>query len=127
LIHFIAVNDGLIPYQGSINYYERVLARMGGVSEVRKFYRFYLIPGMAHGISNGTSNPDANPPLPRLLEGDIYKALTEWVEKGIAPEDIVLKSAGEAPVPKSMPMCADPKKVTYVGGDIYTAASYACR
>lgn len=39
--------DVLIPAQGSINYYNRVLSQMGGLAAVQSFYRLYLIPG--HG------------------------------------------------------------------------------
>jgi feruloyl esterase len=128
LIHFHGSNDGLIFYRGSVDYYERVVARMGELRQVQKFYRFYVIPGMAHGGGlNGTSNPNANPPVVRSLKGEIYKLLTDWVEKAITPENVVLRSASDTPVAKSLPMCAYPTKVTYVGGDIYTAESYACR
>lgn len=127
LIHYHGVNDGLIFYQGSVDYYERVLARMGGLSNVQPFYRFYVIAGMGHGPLNGTSNPDANPPLPAIFKGDIYSLLTDWVEKGMAPDNIALKSATNVPMAKTLPMCAYPKKITYVAGDIHAAASYVCR
>lgn len=127
LIHVQAINDELVPYLGSVNYYERVLAKMGGLSGIQNFYRFFLIPGMAHGSRNGTSNPDANPPVPRAYKAELYTLLTDWVEKGTAPGNVVLKSLSDKPVAKSMPMCALPTKVTHVGGDINEAGSYACR
>jgi feruloyl esterase len=127
LIEVHGMNDGVIFSQGSVQYYESVLARMGGYSAVQDFYRFYLIPGMGHGPLNGTSNPDANPPYPAVHKGEIYKLLTDWVEKGIPAENVVLHSAAATPVAKSLPMCAYPKKATYTKGNVFAAESYQCR
>lgn len=153
LILFHGTNDEAIPYQGSVHYYQRVVARMGGLSEVQKFFRYYVIPGYGHSTSNGTSNPEANPPIPRPLKGEIYQLLTNWVEKEIPPENVVLQSAtisqsfasgeplernkGGETIPaikrsqarnaKSLPMCAYPQRIIHVGGDIFAAASYTCR
>src|SRR5262249_24873578 len=116
----------LIMPQGSINYYERVAAKMGGLASVQDFYRMYLIPGMAHGPGNGTANPNANPPWP--AQGQIYTMLTYWVEKGIAPADgAVMSSATATPVAKSLPLCAYPRKAGYVSGSIFSASSYICQ
>src|SRR6185503_11971598 len=116
--------------------YERVIREMDGLDEVQKFYRFFLVPGMAHGFSNGTTNPNANPPLPGAANADgvadgtsqLYDALTAWVEKGIAPKRIDISTAATTtfPLVKSRPICAYPKKATHVGGDVNVASSYAC-
>ena len=127
LIQYHGTYDQQIPYQGSVHYYERVLAKMGGLDAVQPFYRFYVIPAMAHGPVNGASNPDANPPTTGLFTGQIYKLLTDWVEKDVAPENVVIHSASNKPVAKSLPMCAYPKEITYVSGDPYVAKSYTCR
>jgi feruloyl esterase len=82
---------------------------------------------MGHGGFNGTSNPDAHPPVPRYLKGQIYQLLTDWVEKGMAPENPVLKSATDSEMIGSLPMCAYPKKATYVTGDVFAEESYVCR
>ncbi len=127
LIHLQATNDELVPYQGSVNYFERVLAKMGGPAGVDDFYKFYLIPGMAHGSRNGTSNPAANPPVPAPRKAEIYAVLTDWVEKGVAPQNVVLTSLDHTPTSKSLPLCAYPSKVTFSGGDLNKAGSYVCR
>ena len=93
MLMYHGLADVLIMPQGSINYYERVVREMGGLRDVQKFYRFFLIPGMAHGFSNGTPNPNANPPLPGSADADgiadgtsqLYDVLTAWVENGMAP------------------------------------------
>lgn len=127
LIHFHGTNDAHIPHQQSVNYYERVIAKMNGLRNVQTFYRFYLIHGMNHGPDNGTSNPGANPPVIRVGKGEAYQWLTDWVEKGTPPQNIILQSANDRPVSKSLPMCTYPTRVTYVMGDINAATGYACQ
>lgn len=131
MIMYHGLADVLIMPQGSVNYYERVIGEVGGLDDVQKFYRFFLVPGMAHGFSNGTPNPNANPPLPGGAGADgvadgtsqLYDALTAWVEQGIAPTRIDISTADKT---KSRPICAYPKKARYVGGDINVASSYVC-
>jgi tannase/feruloyl esterase len=136
MIIYHGLADVLIMPQGSVNYYERVIREMDGLHNVQKFYRLFLIPGMTHGIGNGTTNPNANPPLPGVAGADgvadgtsqLYDVLTAWVEKGTAPRRIDISSAVTTtfPVAKSRPICAYPKKATYVSGDINVATSYVC-
>jgi feruloyl esterase len=120
------LGDVLIPPQGSINYYNRVADQMGGIASIQGFYRFFLIPGMTHGIGNGTTNVNANPPLP--THDQLYNALTDWVERGIAPVriDIATTATPTFPVVKSRPICVYPAKATYTGGDVNVTSSYVC-
>jgi hypothetical protein len=128
--------DESIPPAGTVNYYNRVVAQLGGPANVQSFYRLYLLPGIGHLTPNGTSNPNADPPYFENIEYGMgglllagnnktqYQLLTDWVEKGIAPDNIVLKA------PKSgatAPACAFPQKATYNSGDPKVAASYSCR
>jgi feruloyl esterase len=136
MIMYHGLADVLIMPQGSVNYYERVISELDGLDEVQKFYRFFLIPGMTHGIGNGTTNPNANPPLPGIAGGDgvadgtsqLYDVLTAWVERGVAPSRIDISTVATTafPVVKSRPICAYPKKATYVAGDVNVASSYVC-
>lgn len=113
--------DELIMPQGTVNYYNRVAAQMGGLAGVQDFYRLYLVPGAGHGTPNGTSNPAAD--VPNFAPGQQYELLTQWVEKGIAPDAVTLQSAGG----NSRPVCVYPKKASYSGsGDPTKAASYTC-
>lgn len=126
LIHYQNVNDETIFSQGSIDYYQRVLASMGDAGSVQSFYRLYMVPGLAHAIyGNGTPDPNANPPLPAKRQ--LFDRLVEWVEKGKAPEDIVFTSASSAPVQKSLPLCPYPTKPTFSSGSPFRASSYTCR
>ena len=126
MLMYHGLADVLIPPQGSINYYNRVANQMGGIASIQSFYRFFLIPGMTHGIGNGTTNANANPPLP--THDQLYAALTDWVERGIAPTRIDISTAATTtfPVVKSRPVCAYPAKATYTGGDVNVASSYTC-
>jgi feruloyl esterase len=125
LIVYHGLADVLIPAQGSINYYHRVAEQMGGFAAVQTFFRFYLVPGMAHSFVNGTSNATANPPLP--TNAQLYAALTDWVEKGAAPGMLTARStAASTTAAKSRPLCVYPLKATYMSGDPNQAASYTC-
>jgi feruloyl esterase len=118
--------DTLIPPQGTLNYYNRLTAKMGGDTVVRNFYRLFLVPGMAHGFANGTANPDANPPLPTIDQ--LYLALTTWVEQDQPPSrlDIASPVTTTNPGATSRPICMHPTKAVFVGADPLVAASYNC-
>lgn len=116
--------DELVVPQGTVNYYHRVAAQMGGMANVQSFFRLYLAPGLGHGTPNGTSNPAAV--IPNFSNGQMYAALTAWVEKGTAPDQMPLQvTSGGAT--RSMNLCVYPKKITYLSGDPAIAASYACQ
>ncbi len=125
LIHYHGNADELIMAWGSSNYYERVIATMGGLALVQSFYRYFEIPGNGHGSYNGTANPDANPPVPALDQ--MYKALTNWVERDVPPDGLVLNSLTAVPVAKSLAIRSYPRKISYVSGDVNMASSFTCR
>ena len=115
--------DEYIPAQGAINYYERVIAKMGGAEPVRQFYRFYLISGFTHsGRSEG--RPFVPTPQPSSGRDEMFKALQNWVENGNAPEAIQVQSSDSN---VSLPLCVYPLEITYRGnGPAKSAASYSC-
>ncbi len=132
MLMYHGLADVLIMPQGSIRYYNSVVREMGGLRSVQRFYRFFLVPGMTHGLGNGTTNPNANPPLPGTAAADgtqqLYDVLTNWVERGAAPTRIDISSAVTPtfPVAKSRPICLYPMKAKFIGGDINAASSYIC-
>ena len=83
VLSYHGLADQLVPPQGTVNYYNRVAMEMGGFAAIQSFYRLYLVPGMNHGFGNGSPAPGAVPPLP--TNADLYRLLTDWVEKGIEP------------------------------------------
>lgn len=116
--------DTLIPPQGTLNYYNRLTAKMGGDTVVKNFYRLFFVPGMAHGFSNGTANASANPPLPTIDQ--LYLALTVWVEQGQPPSRIDITSQATSTTSTSRPICMYPTRASLTGTNPLIAASYQC-
>jgi hypothetical protein len=119
--------DQVIPIQGTTHYYATVAANMGGFEVLRRFYRYFQVPGMGHCGAVGSVNglvgvsPAANPPLP--APGQLFSALTDWVETGKAPEDLIVENT-DATI--SRPLCAYPTRLHYRGGEKGLANSYSC-
>ena len=130
--------DDAIPPAGSINYHERVVAAMGGHEEVQKFMRMYLLPGVAHssqGRAYTVGGRNDAVPLPKLPgnanqtptreQDQLFTALVDWVEKGTAPEEIMLTSRDNS---VSYPVCVYPRMTTWNGsGPPTQASSYSCK
>lgn len=89
-----------------------------GVEKADEHLRFYLIPGMNH--SQGGPSTD---------QFNLFTPLTEWVEKGVAPDAVVAYSRGKhsnLPNPevpsnwsdsRSRLLCPYPLVARYKGGD----------
>jgi hypothetical protein len=103
------------PYAG-IGYYESVLARMGR-SSVDGFMRLYTAPGVDHVGSGAPANVD------------MLAALADWVERGKAPQGLMLVEQSAKPpfaVSRARPLCQWPLVPRYKGGDAASAGSFAC-
>ena len=124
LLFWHGTNDEVIPVQGSIQYYDSVVRRMGGLKRVQRFYRFYIVPGAGHQSPNGTANPAANPPA--FSRSGLYQALVDWVENGVAPERIELVSPSDQPVRRRMPVCPYPQRAHYISGDPNASENFIC-
>ena len=65
-------------------------------------------------------------------EHNIYRALEQWVEKGVAPEQLIATRYKDDRNPTqgvkmTRPLCAYPKQAKYKGsGDPNDAASFVC-
>jgi len=117
-------NDETIPVQGTIRYYNHVIAKMGGVANTQSFFKLYLAPGAGHVSPQGTSNPEANPPT--VGAGQFYKLMVDWVEKGIEPNRVEIKSPSSKLPVITQPLCPYPQKATYTRGDPRVTTSYTC-
>jgi feruloyl esterase len=73
-----AVNDDTIPSDNALNYYRRVLDRMGGEEKTLDYFRFFFSPGGGH--------TDLKQPGLSVTLSDGMIALMKWVEEGVAPE-----------------------------------------
>jgi hypothetical protein len=59
---------------------------------------------------------------------DMQTALEQWVERGIAPGEILATHSINGVVDRSRPLCAYPKVAAYKGtGDTNEAANFECR
>lgn len=98
-----------------IEYYETVRKRFGD-SATRDFYRLFMVPGMFH--CNGG---------PGCSSADWLTAVMDWVEKGVAPTQIVGKHLEGGQATRTRPLCPYPQIARYQGtGSIDEAANFAC-
>jgi hypothetical protein len=138
VITYTGLAEDVIPPATSVYHLEQVAYQMGGMAQVQQFLRLYLVPGKAHSSQgrsftvNGNNN---SVPLPKLPGGanqtptpdqdQMFTALTQWVEKGLAPEDIVIASRDST---VSYPLCVYPKKITWnQTGSAKLASNYSCQ
>jgi hypothetical protein len=89
LLTFVGGNDQLIFPRGVINYYRQMAARYGNnpnqpdFSALSDFYRLFRAPGVGH-CGGGTSLNGHSAPQPQNL----FPTLVNWVEHGVAPDQI---------------------------------------
>ena len=138
IVVYNGLADDAIPPAGSINYHERVVEAMGGDAEVQKLMRMYLLPGAAHssqGRAYTVGAQNNSVPLPKLPgnanqtptreQDQFFTALVDWVEKGVAPGEIMLTSRDSS---VSFPVCVYPQMTTWNGsGPATLASSFSCR
>ena len=116
LISYHGWADALITGHYAVDYYENVLAAMGGLEETTDFYRLFMAPGVAH--CRGGPGPD---------RFDAVEAIERWVERGEAPDRIVASKVVDGAVRRSRPLCVYPRVARYDGsGSIDDAANFAC-
>jgi hypothetical protein len=72
------MTDQLIPAANTIDYFERVLEKMGGSKKTGQFARLFLVPGVDHGFRGVGPTPIG-----------YFEALMRWVEEGKAPEMLI--------------------------------------
>lgn len=115
LIMYQGWNETWVPPRMATQYYDNVVATMGGEDKTRDFFRLFMIPdyGMCASMFPGTF--------------DAMKALQEWVEEGTAPDQIKVTYSKAGKVVKTRPVCPYPEVAIYKGtGDINDAASFKC-
>ncbi len=82
LVMTLGTADSVVPYHASIDYYEHVAAHFGGIEKAQSFFRFYVVPGLAHGGGPGINQ------APNLLE-----TVRAWRETGKAPAGLTGRHA----------------------------------
>jgi feruloyl esterase len=110
-------SDPNIAALATIQYYERVVDTMGGVSQTANDIRLFMEPGMGH--CGGGEGPNVF---------DKVGALEQWVERGKAPEQIIASHSKGGKVDRTRPLCPYPQIAVYQGsGSIDDARNFACK
>lgn len=112
ITYFGWADTALNPLMG-IDYYESVMEEMGDVAD--DTYRLFMVPGMFH--CRGGLAPE---------EIDAMSAVIDWVEAGVAPDQLRASSANN-PDGASQLLCPYPQTVQYSrSGDPMDAANWNC-
>jgi hypothetical protein len=120
IIWYHGVSDPGPPALGTIEYYNDLVAKNGGLADTKAFARLFLVPNMGHCRGG-----------PATDQFDMLTPLVTWVEQGIAPDQIVASGTRftSAPNARSRPLCSYPEQVRYTGpagGDLGAVTNYAC-
>ncbi len=128
----------LILYQGwldpsvaatyTIDYYEKVLGRLGR-QRATTMMRLYMVPGMLH-CGGGAGASSFGGAHDSVATGDpahdVLSAVVDWVENQKPPQAI--RATGRSFPGRSRPLCPYPSHAHYKGtGDAEDAASFECR
>jgi hypothetical protein len=121
MITYHGLADLLIMPRGTYNYYNRVTHRMGGIKETQKFYRFFPYPSNSHCGPDVANYPQA----PAINSPQLFNALVNWVEHGVAPDTITATSFnGQV----TRPICKYPDTLVYNGsGSTNVASNFHCQ
>ena len=114
---YLTVNGGkLILYHGwsdfspapepTLDYYREMVDETfeGNMEEARRHARIFMVPGMGH--CGGGPGPN---------EWDKLPALVDWVERGRAPDHVVVTHETDGRVDNERKVCAYPQKAVYSG------------
>ncbi len=114
LIVWHGAADFGVPYQGTVDYYERVREEMSD-TEIDDFLRLFIAPGVGHCRGGDGPNPV-----------DPMRALTDWVEHGVAPDHLDAQSDDSENV-YDRPICQYPGVAQWTGqGSINSSNNYEC-
>jgi hypothetical protein len=134
LILYGGWGDPVVPLPRTIEYVRAVWSMTGGREAAARFSRLYAVPGMPHCSGGNVPNVFGQPYLiapPGDPAHDVTAALDEWVRVGTAPGPIIATQypGNDVTKPKlrDMPLCPYPQRVTFLGGSVEDARSYACR
>ena len=125
MIVTIGTNDTLASPGAQLDYYQALLDTMGRPA-VDQFARLFVIPQAGHGLSGSVYGTDgegrATTPGPVPSDYERFAYLVTWVERGVAPGQVLEVSAGG----KTLPLCSYPTYPKYVNGPAAAASSYSC-
>ena len=124
LIVTIGTSDTLASPGMQMDYMQSVLDKLGR-DTVDAFARFFVIPGVGHGLSGSSFGTDGSgktiPATQIPNQYDKLGAIMAWVEQNQAPSKTLVVTAGG----RSLPLCSYPNYPKYVSGPPESASSYA--
>jgi hypothetical protein len=105
-----------VPFQGTVDYYERVQATLGA-DRAQEFVRLFLAPGVGHCRGGAGAQPR-----------DPLAALVDWVENGKAPAILDGERLDEnGATTATRPICPYPTVARWNGqGDPDDGGAYRC-
>jgi len=107
--------DPLLSPYNTIDYYDNVMRTMEP-ERAAGFVRLFMAPGMEH--CGGGPGPN---------EFDMVAALSQWVEHGTEPQQIVAAHRTDGRIDRTRPLCSWPGVARYSGhGSRDEAGSFAC-
>jgi feruloyl esterase len=106
--------DQILQPMMGVSYYESVKAKHGKHTD--DFVRLFMMPGVAH--CGGGVGPDRH---------DAVTAVIDWVEKGKAPDQLLVSKVTGGQTVRTRPLCPYPQVARYKGqGSIDDAANFSC-
>ena len=148
LIQYHGWGDAAIAPRDSIAFYEKVQSfldsypdpRSSNQSDLRGFYRLFMIPGMQHcaggpgPTSFGNNELFGRDDTPADADHDVFIALDRWVTQGVGPDKLIGTGtigadpkSGNPGTRLTRPLCAYPAVARYKGqGDTNSAENFQC-
>jgi feruloyl esterase len=134
LLMYHGFADPFVTPLGSLDYYTAMIGANGhgpgAVRETQSFARLFMAPGVTHcggGPGANVFNGPDNLGGPEDSDHDVFLALRQWVEQGIAPKQIIgTKYVNDNPangVALTRPMCPYPQPARYRGAGATTDAT----
>jgi feruloyl esterase len=109
-------SDNQVAPLGIVNYYQDVVAKMGGEARTGSFARLFMVPGMGHcGGGPGTDVFDK------------VGVIEQWVEHGTAPDKIIASHLTKGVEDMTRPLCPYPEVARWKGsGSTNDHANFVC-
>ncbi|MBP2325793.1 feruloyl esterase [Kibdelosporangium banguiense] len=107
--------DMAIPPHGTLDYYDRLVQRSGGLARTQQWARLFMVPSLYHCAEGG-----------KLGEFDPLRETVAWVEWGQAPQKVIATGRDEqGNVLRTRPVFPYPLQAKYDGsGSIDDAADF---
>lgn len=130
IIMYTGTCDAIVPFQDAINYYERVVDKVGSLEDTQDFFRYFIIPGMNH-CGGGPGSNDIGQSCPSSsnpdCQQDVLTLLMNWVEKNEVPEQMIAtryKDGSDGVIEMQRPVYPYPDFPEYVQGDPAAPQNY---